>query len=170
MVLINLRKENDILKIKDLFSFCIVLYCLIFFFLTSFIYLYSMYSGSDGLSIPLFKGGDDRFYYEQALNIAANRPADLTSIHSVVLGWVLKLFQTDEVFLLRGFNYIGNILILLVGLKIMFQLQTSKRNITSGIVLILLLSYYPSYLLNSNGSIIRDCWIIFIICYPYKYS
>ncbi|MEI4770534.1 hypothetical protein WAX74_12895 [Psychrobacillus sp. FJAT-51614] len=149
------------MKIKNLFSFCIVFNCLIFFFLTSFIYIYSMSLGYEGLAIPLFKGGDDRFYYEQALNIAYGRPADLTSIHAVVLGGILNLFQTDDVFVLRAFNFIGNILILFVGLKSLFLLQMANRNLTAGIIFVAILSYYPSYLMNSNGSIIRDCWIIF---------
>ncbi|MGE7934946.1 hypothetical protein [Viridibacillus arvi] len=149
------------MKIKNLFSFFFVLYCLLFFLLTSFFYLYSINLGSDGLSVPLFNGGDEKFYYEQALNIASNRPAVLTSIHAVILGWILKLFHTHEVFILRLFNFIGNISILIVGLKILFQVQMERRNLTSGIIFILLISYYPSYVENSSGSILRDCWIIF---------
>lgn len=146
----------------NLFSFYIVLYCFLYFLLTSVIYLYSMSHGYDGLGIPLFGGGDDgEFYYQEALNVADGRLAVLTSIHSVILGWILKVFQTDEVYILRAFNFIGSVLTLFVGLKILSTLQLNKKNLTGGILFVLLLAYYPSFLLNSNLSIARDAWIVF---------
>lgn len=140
----------------------IFLYCFLFFSLSTCFYYVSVSSGFKGLGVPLFGGGDDgRFYYEQAKNVASDQQAILTSIHAVILGWIFKIFQTDEVFLLRAFNFIGNLLTLFVGLKIISILQVGKKNLVASFIFVVLLAYYPSYVLNSNLSIIRDTWIIF---------
>lgn len=140
----------------------IVFYILLYFSMSSFFYYLSIHTGYNGLSFPLFGGEDDGvFYYNQALNVAANEEAILTSIHAVVLGWVLKFFNTDQVFLLRAFNLLGSVLTLFVGLKIVSLLQLGKRNIVAYTIFAILLAYYPSLLMNSNLSILRDPWIIF---------
>lgn len=138
------------------------IYCILFFSLSTLFYFLSIYTGGNGLAIAMFGGGDDgAFYYEQALNIVKGQPAILTSIHALILGWILKFFQTDEVFLLRAFNFIGNVLTLFVGLKVVSILQGEKKILSAKVIFTVLLAYYPSFLLNSNLSIIRDTWIIF---------
>lgn len=140
----------------------IIFYCFLLFSLPVLFYYSSISSGGNGLGLSIFGGGDDGvFYYEQALNIANGQSAVLTSIHAVVLGWVLKIFHTDEVFLLRAFNFVGNILTLFVGWKIIGILQGSKPNLLVKVIFVLLITYYPSFLLNSSLSIYRDIWIVF---------
>ncbi|QCR31890.1 hypothetical protein [Lysinibacillus sp. SGAir0095] len=137
------------------------IYCFIYFSITSLIFYISLSLGYDGLGIPFFGGGDDgEFYATQARNIANDQPAILTSIHALVLGYILKSFNSDSIFLMKGFNFLGNILLAYFSLKIL------KKNVTipyvfnvSAIILLISLICYPSYLINSTLSIYRDTWI-----------
>ena len=100
-----------------LLAFFVVLYCFFYFSLTSTFYLLSLSQGYDGLGLPMFGGGDDGvFYLEQAKNIANDLPAILTSIHALIYGFIFIIFNTENIFVLKSFNYIGNVLLAVVAL------------------------------------------------------
>lgn len=138
----------------------IVGYSLLYFLLSTSIYFVSVNSGYNGLSLPIFGGGDDgQFYYEQAMKFANGEPYIYTSIHVWVLGIVLSVFNTDNVMILRFFNYISSILLLIIALLILKKINSNKTYHTSATLLVMFLAFYPSLLLNSTLSIYRDSWI-----------
>lgn len=117
-------------------------------------------SGYQGLALPIFGGGDDgQFYYEQALKFINGEPYVYTSIHIWILGAILKVFHTDNVMLLRIFNFTGSILLIALALLILKKITSPKAFHISASLLVALLSVYPSLLLNSTLSIYRDVWI-----------
>ena len=146
---------------KGLYLSIIILYCVTYLALSYLIYVLSMKEGYGGLGLPLFGGGDDGvIYYQEALNVANDRPALLTSIHALILGWIFKVLQTDEVFVLKVFNYLGSFLLIYVAILILRKnMVFEKYYFRSSIILILLLLLYPSLLINLTMSIYRDVWI-----------
>ncbi len=155
-------------KKSSLLAFFIVIYSLSYFLLTSIFYLLSLSQGYEGLGLPMFGGGDDGvFYVEQAKNVANNEPAILTSIHVLIFGFIFKVVGTENIFILKLFNYIGNILLAVVSLLILRKAVGHEKGFgTSAIVLITVLLYYPSLLLNTNLSLYRDVWV----CFYYLWS
>ncbi|AZV45333.1 hypothetical protein BAOM_4755 [Peribacillus asahii] len=145
----------------SLLAFFTIVYCFVYFVLSSIVYFISLSQGYGGLALPLFGGGDDgKRYAQEAINVAKDLPATLTSIHALVLGYVLKIFHSENLFLLKAFNYLGNVLLALVSLVILKRtVKAPKVYNVSAFVLLLLLICYPSLLLNSSMSIIRDAWI-----------
>lgn len=138
----------------------IVGYSLLYFLLSTVIYFLSLLSGYNGLALPIFGGNDDgQFYYEQAMKFVNGEPYVYTSIHIWVLGLILKLFNTDNVMVLRFFNYIGSILILVIALLTLKKMTTSKIFHISAMLVVVFLAFYPSLVLNSTLSINRDVWI-----------
>ncbi|ATP39031.1 hypothetical protein CSE16_02765 [Solibacillus sp. R5-41] len=138
----------------------IVGYSLLYFLLSTSLYFLSVNSGYNGLSLPIFGGGDDgQFYYEQAMKFANGEPYIYTSMHVLVLGVILDIFNTDNVLILRCFNFISNILILVLSLLILKKISKDKTFHISATLLVLFLAFYPSLLLNSTLSIYRDSWI-----------
>lgn len=157
-----LLQENNVQKARNLFFFFICLYCFLTLFVTSLFYITSIFLGYEGLGIPLFGGADDgRFYYVEALRIAENSPAVITSSHTIILGELMKFFHTNEVFFLKTFNAISNVCTLFIALKIMQLLQSKNELPIQSIFFILCLTFYPSYMINTNISILRDTWIVF---------
>lgn len=60
---------------------------LTYFILTTIIFFIALSQGNEGVSIRLFGGGDDGFFYwNQAKNIAHGEPAVLTSIYPLIIG------------------------------------------------------------------------------------
>lgn len=149
-------------KNKNKYMLYIILYALTYFFASTLIYYISIFAGYSGLGLPVFGGGDDgEFYYQEAINVANDLPAILTSIHPKVQGLILKMFHTEEVFILKIFNLLGSLLTLLVCLRIISIIHKKERSFIVYKILIVMLAFYPSFLLNSNLSIIRDSWIVF---------
>lgn len=140
-----------------------LLYSLVYFCLSTVIYYISILEGYKGLSLPFFGGADDGvFYYDQALNVLYNLPYILSSVHSLVLGYLLKFFQTESVFLLRMFNYLGSLLLMIISLFLLNkEMYQNKSFQTSAVILILVFCFYPSLLLINTLSIFRDIWIYF---------
>lgn len=135
-------------------------YSLIYFLLSTGLYFISVNSGYNGLSLPLFGGGDDgQFYYEQAMHFANGEPYIYTSMHVWVLGIILAVFNTDSVMILRLFNLLSNVLILVFSLLILRKITKEHSFHLAATLLVLLLTLYPSLLLNSTLSIYRDSWI-----------
>ncbi|MBO0588601.1 hypothetical protein [Sporosarcina sp. E16_8] len=138
-------------------------YCLSYLMLSTVFYTLSLSQGKDGLELAFFGGGDDgAIYAEQAGNIANSLPAVLTSIHAWILGQILKLFNSESIFLLKLFNITGNFFLLITALFTLRKtVGVKKESGTGAAILILFLLYYPSLLLNSTLSIYRDVWICF---------
>lgn len=146
---------------SKILSFFIVLYCLVYFLTTTAFYFISIFKGYGGLSLPMFGGGDDgQFYVKEAIKVYRDYPAHLTSIHSLILGYLMKILNTQHIFILKTFNYLGNLLLILVALRILKKsfIQQHSYNFAA-IILIFLLMLYPTLFLISNMSIYRDIWI-----------
>ncbi|WP_274309145.1 hypothetical protein [Solibacillus daqui] len=135
-------------------------YSFVYFLLSTGLYFLSVTSGYNGLSLPIFGGGDDgQFYYEQAMNFANGEPYIYTSIHVWVLGMILDIFNTESVMILRLYNFISNILIIILSLLILKKISKDQTFHMAATILVLFLALYPSLLLNSTLSIYRDSWI-----------
>ncbi|UUX35256.1 hypothetical protein [Fundicoccus culcitae] len=138
------------------------------FLITTAFYYLSLMTGSEGIALDLFGGGiDGIFYWEQALNVANDRPWVNTSIYPWLIGQVVKLTNIEDVFVIRMFNYLGYIVLVFFSTKLMDkliqidnlnQLLTNYKYEMKTIVAIILL-IYPSLLMNAHSSIIRDVWI-----------
>ncbi|MGE7796321.1 hypothetical protein [Lysinibacillus fusiformis] len=138
----------------------VVGYSILYFLLSVTIYFISFSSGFNGLALPVFGGGDDgQFYYEQTLKFINDESYVYTSIHIWILGIVLKVFNTENVMVLRIFNFTGSFLLIILALLILKKIATFKAFHISASSLVVLLSFYPSLLLNSTLSIYRDVWI-----------
>jgi hypothetical protein len=62
---------------------------LIYFLVTLVMYHFSMIIGNQGISLNLFGGGDDGFFYwQQALNVARNLDWLNTSIYPLLIGYI----------------------------------------------------------------------------------
>lgn len=136
-------------------------YSLLYFMLTTIFYFYSMAAGYNGLALPFFGGGDDgQFYYDQAINFINGEPYVYTSIHIWILGIILKIFNTENVMVLRLFNYIASILIVVISLLTLKKITSNKAtHHIAATILTVMLAIYPSLVLNSTLSIYRDVWI-----------
>lgn len=138
----------------------VVGYSILYFLLSVTIYFISFSNGFNGLALPVFGGGDDgQFYYEQTLKFINDESYVYTSIHIWILGIILKVFNTENVMVLRIFNFTGSFLLIILALLILKKIATFKAFHISASLLVVLLSFYPSLLLNSTLSIYRDVWI-----------
>lgn len=161
-------KNNQVKFILYILSFTLII-----FLLNSFFYLYSKSIGLDGFDTELFGGGSDgSFYAEQAIKFAENSPYIFTSIHIPALGIILKVFGTENLFILKLFNQIGNIL-LAIATVYLSTLITGKIKYNKLCLIILINIIYPSLLILSTTSIYRDNWILFYyilgLCFLIKY-
>ncbi|MFQ3726949.1 hypothetical protein ABLV92_06670 [Staphylococcus equorum] len=154
-----------------------ILYFLIFtlliFILNIVFYMYSMYIGLDGFDVNMFGGGSDgSFYAQEAINFAESNPYIYTSIHIPILGSILKVFGTENLFILKLFNQIGNILLLVVTIYLSILIM-GKINYKKMFFVILINLIYPSLLILSTISIYRDSWILFYyilaLCFLIQY-
>ncbi|RIO19977.1 hypothetical protein, partial [Staphylococcus saprophyticus] len=126
------------------FILYILFFTLIIFLLNSFFYLYSKSIGLDGFDTKLFGGGSDgSFYAEQAIKFAENSSYIYTSVHIPILGMILKIFGTENLFILKLFNQMGNILLVLATIYLS-TLITDKIKYNNLCLIILINILYPS--------------------------
>jgi len=158
---VNCFDGREFMKIQLQLYMCVIGYVLTYFLMTTCIYVISILTGYDGLGIPLVNGKDDgAFYYEQAINLVKGLPYIETSSHIVIMGWIFKIFNTDNVLVIRIFNYSANVILLILALLTLKKTEHNKAiYLTSAIILTLLLTIYPSLLMNTTLSINRDIWI-----------
>lgn len=143
---------------------------LTYFILTTIIFFIALNQGNDGVTLRLFGGGDDGFFYwRQARNIAAGQDAILTSIYPLIIGYLIKITRIESVYIIRIFNYIGFILLVIFGLcliEMFFKLENkdieSKYIYNAKILILISFLCYPSLQMNVNLSIYRDIWIYFL--------
>lgn len=150
-----------------------LIFMLIIFTLNTGFYLYSLHIGLDGFNTKLFSGGSDgSLYAREAVKFAENRAYTYTSIHTPILGCILKIFGTENLFVLKVFNQIGNILLALVTMYLSYLL-TEKVKYRKQYLILLSNLIYPSLLILSTTSIYRDNWILVFyilgLCWLIKY-
>src|SRR5699024_4864602 len=139
-------------------------------FLSVFIFFLASSQGNDGVTLRLFGEGDDgAFYWEQAQNVKNGLPWVRTSIYPLMIGNVLKLFDSENVYLIRLFNTIGFFLLILASVKLV-KLQYKQVRIeiqdkyytNSKIMVLLMLMFYLSLQMNVHISILRDIWLYYL--------
>ena len=152
---------------KLLFLFMQQLVVVTYFSLTSLIFLLAFNKDHEGISLNLFGGGDDGyFYWEQAKNISHGQDAILTSIYPVIIGYLLKITGIENVYIIRLFNLLGFIILLILSyytVSLIFKfndirLEKSYIYDAKNLLLICFLCY-SSLLMYANLSIFRDIWI-----------
>lgn len=149
-------------KLLDQLRFGVVIYIFIYLAFTLLIYLISVYTNYKGLGIPLLNGKDDGvFYYEQALNFYYGLPIiENPSIHILMIGWLMKIFNYTDPIIIRIYNYVGTAILLFILLLIIKRISNSqKQYYVAGFILCVFLSIYPSLLVYNVLSINRDVWI-----------
>lgn len=152
---------------KLLFLFMQQLVVVTYFSLTSLFFLLAFNKDHEGISLNLFGGGDDGyFYWEQAKNISHGQDAILTSIYPVIIGYLLKITGIENVYIIRLFNLLGFIILLILSyytVSLIFKfndirLEKSYIYDAKNLLLICFLCY-SSLLMYANLSIFRDIWI-----------
>ncbi len=151
---------------KFLFLAIQQLVLLFYFVVTTVIFFLALQQGNDGVSLRLFGGGDDGyFYWEQAKNIAEGKDAILTSVYPLIIGYLLKITGFESVYVIRLFNYVGFVMLVLFGLYLNnifynFETRDKENNIyISRILILIIFLCYVSLIMNVTLSIYRDVWI-----------
>jgi hypothetical protein len=140
---------------------------LIYLIITTTIYFISIRQGNNGIYLKLFGGGDDGgFYWNQALNVANGLPWIRTSIYPLIIGNLIKITGIQDVYIIRLFNFIGFVLLIIYSLKLikLHVNDVEQRYKTYNIFLIIVL-FYASLQMNVNLSIYRDIWIYFLFIF-----
>lgn len=155
--------KNKKLQFITLFHFSVVLYLII----TLLIYFVALKEGNNGITLNLFGGTDDGyFYWDQAQNIANGRPWIRTSIYPYIIGMLVKTTGINDVLIIRVFNLFGFILFLLTSIGLIkwqythdSAIYNKKMRYSSYMLLIILLLGYLSMHMIASLSIYRDIWI-----------
>lgn len=141
------------MKNKNLLIY--ILFILLNFLIMSLLYLYSISNGGIGLGLKFTSSGDDGVYYYHIANeVWKGVGHDFINLQPIVLGGVMKIMGTNEVYILRLFNFIPVIFIP----YFLFKLS-EKKNV---VFLFLYLLVYPSLVFVLNYSLYRDGWIILL--------
>lgn len=152
---------------KKLYLVMKQLVIILYFILTTSIFYLSLNEGYNGITLKIFGGGDDGFFYwSQAKNVMAGEPWIKTSIYPLILGYLLKLTNIESVYIVRLFNFTGFLLLLLISkklIKIQFLYDSNDAfyryfNKANTLLLICFL-FYVSLQMQVNLSIYRDIWI-----------
>lgn len=126
--------------------------------------------GNDGVTLQIFGEGDDgAFYWAQALNVKNGLAWVRTSIYPLIIGNILKFFNSTNVYLIRLFNSIGFFLLIIASLKLV-RVQYKEESIhfqdtyytNSKIMILLMLMCYLSLQMNVHISILRDIWLYYL--------
>ncbi|XJS10993.1 hypothetical protein ACF3NG_01635 [Aerococcaceae bacterium WGS1372] len=139
-------------------------------FLSVAVFFLASRQGNDGVTLQIFGEGDDgAFYWAQALNVKNGLPWIRTSIYPLIIGNILKFFDSNNVYLIRLFNSIGFFLLIIASIKLV-KLQYKDEGIhfqdtyytDSKIMLLLMLMFYLSLQMNIHISILRDIWLYYL--------
>lgn len=154
---------------KFLFLTIQQLILLMYFSLTTIIFFLSLSEGNMGVTLRIFGGSDDGyFYWEQAKNIASDQDAILTTIYPLIIGYIIKITGYESVYLIRIFNYIGFIILVTLGLKllkILFDIDRDEYKLKQAnhylpkVLFLITCAVYLSLIMNVTLSIYRDIWI-----------
>ncbi|NLJ73232.1 MAG: hypothetical protein GX333_09495, partial [Syntrophomonadaceae bacterium] len=140
---------------------------IIYFTLTTVIFFLALNYGNEGVTVQLFGGGDDGLtYWAQAQNVAKGHSAVITSIYTVIIGNLIKITGIENVYLIRIFNYLGFILLVILAthlISLIFRLEEKRIDprviLNAKIIILLSFLFYASLQMNLNLSIYRDIWI-----------
>lgn len=154
-------------KSKYLFLTLFQFLLLIYFILTTILYFMSLRQGNEGVTVNLFGGGDDGFFYwQQAKNVANGSNWVKTSIYPLIIGNLLKITGLEDVYIIRIFNYIGFVFLVLVSMRLInlqytcdLEIDNHKVIYNSKIKILLFFLIYLSLHMNVYLSIYRDIWI-----------
>lgn len=137
------------------------------------IYFLAFAAGNEGVSIRLFGGGDDGyFYWEQSQKIAKGQTAVITSIYTIIIGYLMNFLNITDVIIIRFFNFLGYFLLLINSLFLLdftikknknLQIVINRDDFKSKKLLIVLFTFYLSLIMNTTLSIYRDIWI-YLFC------
>ena len=139
-------------------------------FLSVAVFYLASRQGNDGVTLHIFGEGDDgAFYWAQALNVKNGLPWIRTSIYPLIIGNILKFFDSSSVYLIRLFNSIGFFLLLIASVKLV-KLQYKDEGISlqdkyytnSKMLILLMLMFYLSLQMNVHISILRDIWLYYL--------
>lgn len=130
------------------------------------IFFIALSQGDEGVTVRLFGGGDDGyFYWEQAKKVAAGEPWIRTSIYPLIIGYLIKITGIESVYLIRLFNYLGFILLVILAMRLIKSQVLLDEKIycrctySSKILILITFLFYASLQMNVNLSIYRDIWI-----------
>jgi hypothetical protein len=153
-------------KIKLNYLLLLTISFLALFISTSLMYYFALINGNNGISLNIFGGGDDGFFYwQQALNVARDEPWLKTSIYPLVIGYLLKITNIYDVYIIRIFNLIGFFILVYFSNKltklILKQNEVNNKKIIyqAFSMLLILLLFYSSLFIQITFSIYRDIWI-----------
>lgn len=140
---------------------------IIYFVLTTLIFFLALKDGNDGIALKIFGGEDDGFFYwAQAKNVAAGKEWIRTSIYPLILGYLIKITNIESVYIIRLFNFVGFLLLLLVSKKVVKSQFAFESNKTlhkyynkSNVLLLICFLMYASLQMQVSLSINRDIWI-----------
>jgi hypothetical protein len=89
--------------------------------------------GVGELNFIIFAGGDGFFHWEQAQNIALDKPAIITSIYPLIVGKMLKVTDIKSPYLVRLLNYFVFVLLAVFSMyliKVQSLLDKEKFGVT----------------------------------------
>lgn len=140
---------------------------LIYLLVTTIIFFAALSQGNEGVSLSLFGGRNDGyFYWEQAQNVAAGEPWIRTSIYPLIIGTLIRITGIESVYLIRLFNYLGFIILVILAMRLIKEQVLydeekidSRYVYSSKILLLIAFLFYASLQMNVNLSIYRDIWI-----------
>lgn len=169
-------KEN---RTKILYVYSLLLLVITYILISFVLYALSLENGSNGVSVNLFGGGDDGyFYWEQTQNIIQGNEWIRTSIHPWVISLVVRFTGFNDPIIPRLINLVGFIGLVFSLMKITNYLHRkenliSKKNIDLNQVkttLTFFLFFYLSLHMYLNISIFRDIWINFFFTLAIYFS
>lgn len=140
---------------------------LVYFALTTLMFFLAISQGNEGITFRLFGGGDDGyFYWIQAQNVAEGSEWIRTSIYPLIIGTLMKVTGIKSVYLIRLFNYIGFLLLVIFSLKLLnvqFKMDDNRINkeyrYKAKTLILVSYLFYASLQMTLNFSILRDIWV-----------
>lgn len=147
---------------------CYVLLISSYFIINLITYFISLKSGDQGISITLFNGGNDSFFYwQQAQNILNGQDWIKTSIYPYMVAFFIRIFHINDPFIPRIANILAFSGLVYTMLKIAnFYARSSKLSETSflktEVTIMTTLFFYLSLQMNTNIGLFRDIWIYFL--------
>jgi len=161
-------EKNKIFRVSLVYQLLFLEYSL----LTIIVYYLSKREGFLGITLPITGGGDDGyFYWDQVQSFLNGGQIINTSIYPSLISRLVSAVGFEDVIVIRTFNYIGFILLVLVaalllkeiqrGFSLERQIPADDLFVRTNLMLGVFFMCYLSLLMNANLSIYRDIWIYF---------
>lgn len=161
-------EKNKIFRVSLVYQLLFLEYSL----LTIIVYFLSKRVGFLGITLPITGGGDDGyFYWEQVKSFLNGGQIINTSIYPGLISRLVAAVGFEDVIVIRTFNYLGFILLVLVAALLLKEIQrgfsleiqplSDDAFVRTNLMLGGFFMFYLSLLMNANLSIYRDIWIYF---------